>query len=85
MQLPLYFAGANANSVRRKIKHEKCDVRFLLRFTIQNAIAKNGKVELQSRNENVSKPSRLCIKVTCRCWRRRMEEAKTAKIAETFS
>ena len=32
MQLPLYFAGANANSVRRKIKHEKMRCAFSIAF-----------------------------------------------------
>ena len=32
MQLPLYFAGANANSLRRKIQHENLRCVFSIAF-----------------------------------------------------
>ena len=32
MQLPLYFAGANANSLRRKIQHESLRGVFAIAF-----------------------------------------------------
>ena len=70
------------HSTKRSTK--KCDVRFLLCFTALNAIAQNRKPEFYIRNANVSKPSRLRIKITCRISKGRNEEAKTAKLAETF-
>ena len=76
---------ANAISVHRKKKVEKCDVRFLLCFTVLNAIAKNRKIEFQTLNGNVSKPSRLPIKVTCRMSKGHSQEAKTDKLAEAFN
>ena len=68
----------------RKNTTKSCDVRFVLYFTVVNANAKNRKRESEARNENVSKPLRLCIKLTCRILKARNQEVKTAKVAETF-
>ena len=68
-----------------KTNTKKCDVRFLLRFTILNAIAQNRKQEFRTPNANVSKPSPLRIKMTCRMSKGRNEEAKTAKLVKTFN
>ena len=68
----------------RKITTKSCDVRFVSYFAIVNANAKNRKRESEARNENVSKPLRLCIKLTCRFLRGRNPEVKTAELAETF-
>ena len=67
-----------------KTDTEKYDVRFLLCFTALNAIAQNRTREILRRNANVSKPSRLRIKITCRMSEGRNAEAKTAKLAEAF-
>ena len=68
----------------RKITTKSGDVCFVVYLTVVNANAKNGKRESEAQNENVSKPLRLCIKLTCRFWRGRNQEVKTAKLAKTF-
>ena len=68
-----------------KTNRKKCDVQFLLCFSILNAMPQNRKHEFSTRNVDVSKPSRLCIKITCRMQKRRNEESKTGKLAETFN
>ena len=68
-----------------KISRKSCDARFPLYFTGTIAIAENRKVEISHRKANVSKPSPLPMKVTCRMSTRRSPEAKTAKLAETFT
>ena len=67
-----------------KLSTKKYDMRFLSCFTILNAIAKNRKLEFQTPNENVSKPSRLRIKVTCRFLKGRNQDTKTTTLAQTF-
>ena len=67
-----------------KFVTKKCDLRFAFCFTIANAIAKNRKRKAQAQNANVSKPSRLCIKLTCRIRKGRNSKVKTTKLAKTF-
>ena len=67
-----------------KMCTKRCGVRSLSRFTIRNAIAENRNRRIEAQNGNVSKPSALSMKVTCRMSKGRNEAAKTGKIAETF-
>ena len=68
----------------RKITTKSCDVRFVSYFAIVNANAKDRKLNFEARNGNVSKPPRLCIKLTCRILRVRNHKVKTTKVAEIF-
>ena len=68
-----------------KFSTKNCDVCLPLRFTIQNAMFQNRKDPFRTRNAKVSKPSRLCIKVTCSMSKGRNEEANTGKLAKTFN
>ena len=67
-----------------KFVAKKCDLRFVLCFTIANAIAKIRKRKFQVQNANVSKPLRLCIKLTCRILKGRNSKVTTTKLAKTF-
>ena len=71
------FSGA-------KMCAKRCGLRSLSRFTIRNAIAENRNRRIEAQNGNVSKPSPLSMKVTCRISKGRNEAAKTSKIAQTF-
>ena len=68
----------------RETTTTSCDVRFVLYFIVVNAIPKNRKRESEARNENVSKPLRLRIKLTSRILKARNQEVKTAQVAATF-
>ena len=67
-----------------KMCTKRCGLRSLSQFTIRNAIAENRNRRIEAQNGNVSKPSPLSMKVTCRMSKGRNEAAKTGKIAETF-
>ena len=73
-----FFSGA-------KMYAKRCGLRSLSRFAIRNAIAENRNRRIEAQNGNVSKPSPLSMKVTCRISKGRNEAAKTGKTAETFS
>ena len=67
-----------------KFAAKNCELRFVLCFTIANAIAKFWKRKVRIKNANVSKPLRLCIKLTCRIRKGSNSKVKTTKLAETF-
>ena len=76
---------AGRSAANRRHATKKRDLRFLSCFTTQNAIAQNRKQEFRTQNASVSKPSPLRIKITCRISKGRKEEAKTTKLAKTFT
>ena len=51
MQLPLYFAGANANSLRRKIQHENVRCVFAIAFS-------NTECDVAKSKRRISDPKR---------------------------
>ena len=51
MQLPLYFAGANANSLRRKIQHENLRCVFSIAFY-------NTECDVAKSQKRISDPKR---------------------------
>ena len=52
MQLPLYFAGANASSLRRKIQHENLRCAFAIAFYDKECDVEKSKKRISETKRN---------------------------------